>query len=278
MPSDIEQAKTLLGEAEALLVTAGAGMGVDSGLPDFRGTSGFWKAYSPYEALGLEFMAVANPANFHGDPSFGWGFYGHRYNLYRQTDPHRGFELLLRLGESFPSGFFVFTSNVDGHFEKAGFPENRIAECHGSINHFQCLSDCRGKIHPAEWDEFVIDPTTMRAEEPLPSCPDCGGLARPAILMFGDWEWNGNRTDEQEARYDDWLTTLGDARLAIIEIGAGTAVPTVRFESERRVRQHNAFLLRINPKEPIMPPGTDGVSLPMGGLEALRLLLDGEEV
>jgi hypothetical protein len=30
-------------EADALFITAGAGMGVDSGLPDFRGNSGFWK-------------------------------------------------------------------------------------------------------------------------------------------------------------------------------------------------------------------------------------------
>ena len=47
-----------------LLVTAGAGMGVDSGLPDFRGTEGFWRSYPPLAELGLRFEEVANPAWF----------------------------------------------------------------------------------------------------------------------------------------------------------------------------------------------------------------------
>ena len=45
--------KDAIREADALLIAAGAGMGVDSGRPDFRGTQGFWKAYPPFAALGL---------------------------------------------------------------------------------------------------------------------------------------------------------------------------------------------------------------------------------
>jgi hypothetical protein len=41
-----ERAASLISEAEVFVITAGAGMGVDSGLPDFRGEHGFWKAYS----------------------------------------------------------------------------------------------------------------------------------------------------------------------------------------------------------------------------------------
>jgi len=47
--------------ADALLVTAGAGMGVDSGLPDFRGAHGFWRAYPAIAKLGLSFEEMANP-------------------------------------------------------------------------------------------------------------------------------------------------------------------------------------------------------------------------
>ncbi|WP_265349696.1 Sir2 family NAD-dependent protein deacetylase [Campylobacter coli] len=39
--------KEALDKAEVIIITAGAGMGVDSGLPDFRGKDGFWRAY-PY--------------------------------------------------------------------------------------------------------------------------------------------------------------------------------------------------------------------------------------
>ena len=43
----ILQAKEIIKNADAIVITAGAGMGVDSGLPDFRGDQGFWKAYPP---------------------------------------------------------------------------------------------------------------------------------------------------------------------------------------------------------------------------------------
>ena len=82
-------------ECEAILIGAGAGMGVDSGLPDFRGKSGFWKAYPPLAKMGVEFEEMANPYWFTKNPSLAWGFYGHRLNLYQKTKPHSGFNILL---------------------------------------------------------------------------------------------------------------------------------------------------------------------------------------
>jgi NAD-dependent SIR2 family protein deacetylase len=124
--------------ADALLITAGAGMGVDSGLPDFRGKEGFWKAYPVVAKLGLSFGQMANPAWFERDPNLAWAFYGHRLHLYRDTAPHTGFACLRDIGQKKKHGCFVFTSNVDGHFQKAGFHSDRIVECHGSIHHLQC--------------------------------------------------------------------------------------------------------------------------------------------
>ncbi len=59
--TDMQKIKTFIEEAEAVLITAGAGMGVDSGLPDFRGNKGFWRAYPPIAKLGLSFSDMANP-------------------------------------------------------------------------------------------------------------------------------------------------------------------------------------------------------------------------
>ncbi len=59
--------------AKAMIVTSGAGMGVDSGLPDFRGDQGFWNAYPMYQHLGISFIDAANPANFEDDPAFRLG-------------------------------------------------------------------------------------------------------------------------------------------------------------------------------------------------------------
>ncbi|MEG3071678.1 MAG: Sir2 family NAD-dependent protein deacetylase [Candidatus Syntrophopropionicum ammoniitolerans] len=130
------EAARVIKNARILVVTAGAGMGVDSGLPDFRGDKGFWKAYPMYQRLGVSFIEAANPLHFAMDPEFGWGFYGHRANLYRDTDPHEGFHIILDWLARYNLGYFVATSNVDGHFQRAGFAPDKVYEVHGSF--FMC--------------------------------------------------------------------------------------------------------------------------------------------
>lgn len=60
----IGKAANLIGQADALLITAGAGMGVDSGLPDFRGPNGFWGVYPALGRAKIQFEEVANPQAF----------------------------------------------------------------------------------------------------------------------------------------------------------------------------------------------------------------------
>ena len=113
----------LIAAADGLLITAGAGMGVDSGLPDFRGPQGFWRAYPTLGRHGLGFTDIANPEAFRGNPRLAWGFYGHRLALYRRTAPHRGYTILRGWAEAKPGGAFVSTTNIDGHFAQAGFAD-----------------------------------------------------------------------------------------------------------------------------------------------------------
>jgi len=266
----VRRAAEAIRAADALLITAGAGMGVDSGLPDFRGTHGFWRAYPAIAKLGLSFEEIANPAWFAKDPHLAWAFYGHRFNLYRETTPHQGFTWLLEAGSSKPKGYFVFTSNVDGHFQKAGFSAERIVECHGSILHRQCTAPCTDDIWESGSEPVKIEESTFRASEPLPRCPNCAGLARPNVLMFGDWSWVGHRSEAQHERLARWLDGLdgASARLAVIELGAGTAIPTVRQTSESVARRLAGTLIRINPREEEVPYGQIG--LPFGAAEGLR--------
>jgi NAD-dependent SIR2 family protein deacetylase len=266
----IGMAATTIAEADALLITAGAGMGVDSGLPDFRGDTGFWKAYPPFERLGVSFVDMANPGWFARDPELAWGFYGHRLELYRATKPHRGFEVLKRWAEGLDFGSFVFTSNVDGHFQEAGFRRERVIECHGSISHLQCTEPCNNEIWRADDLEVEVDEESFRATSKLPTCPHCGAIARPNVLMFGDWHWIPGRTADQERRFSDWLSTAAGPKLVIIELGAGSAVPTVRMTSEQIASRSGATLVRINPREPQVRHGH--VGLAMDALEALEAI------
>jgi len=82
------------------------------------------------------------------------------------------------------------------------------------------------------------------------------------VLMFGDSEWLEHRTEQQYSRYTAWRRQTRGRRLVVIELGAGTAVPTVRIECESA----GGTLIRINPREPEV---SDGISLPCGALAAI---------
>ena len=262
MESGFDAAAAFIEAADGLLIAAGAGMGVDSGLPDFRGNQGFWRAYPALAAARIAFEEIACPDAFVRTPTVAWGFYGHRLNLYRHTVPHGGFAILQEWARQLAHGAFVFTSNVDGQFQRAGFPGDQVCEVHGSIHHLQCMQGCGGAISEAEGWEPEVDEDRCRLTSPLPRCPVCGDMLRPNVLMFGDWGWLGARTNLQRRKLETWLREV--ERPVVIEVGAGSHVPTVRWFSESL----GEALIRINPTEPEIPGR--GVGIPMGGLAALE--------
>ena len=268
----LSAAAEAIAKSNFLIISAGAGMSADSGLPTFRGNNGFWRNYPAIQKLGLSFVECANPSHFYKDPHFGWAFYGHRYNLYKAATPHLGYQILKQWTQGKKYGFFVFTSNVDGHFEKAGFDVNKIVECHGSVHYLQCLNQCTDDIWPCDDLNIEIDESVFRARDPLPMCPRCHRLARPNILMFGDWGWVSNRTDRQEARLQEAISHAerqGDCVKTVIEIGAGSAVPTVQHFSQSQLLIANSTLIRINrdDEEPYLQGKT--IYLPLTGLDAV---------
>ena len=187
--------------------------------------------------LRIGFSSIANPQAFAENPERAWGFYGHRLMMYRQTVPHLGFRLLKELGEKLKHGYFVFTSNVDGQFQKAGFDPEKIYECHGSIHALQCKH--------------------------------YGELARPSIVIFNDWHWQEWPYQQQNQRLNDWLKQVKSP--LVIEIGAGVAIPTVRYFSEE-VANGGERLIRINPANATIRLGC-GVSLTMGGLAGIEMIV-----
>lgn len=80
-------AANLIADADALLITSGAGMGIDSGLPDFRGENGFWNACPALGNLGISFTQIANTKAFRQHAELAKGFYAHRLQIYRNTVP-----------------------------------------------------------------------------------------------------------------------------------------------------------------------------------------------
>ena len=264
----LAQAADWIRHAPCMVVAAGAGMGIDSGMPDFRGDNGFWRAYPALGAKGMHFEDIASPRAFDKRPTTAWGFYGHRLRLYRATEPHAGFGLLKQWSRRMGQGAFIFTSNVDGHFRKAGFAPARIYECHGTIHRLQCTANCNGDIWPTSNLHPQVDEAACQMLGDLPHCPDCGALARPNILMFDDGDWNSLRSDTQRMLLDRWLTSSQTP--LVIEIGAGRAIATVRHFSQQMQRR-GSQLIRINLHESdIDNPNPNAIEIALGAKEALE--------
>ena len=98
-------------------------------------------------------------------------------------------------------------------------------------------------------------------------------MARPNILMFSDWHWQSQMQDEKEQKLIAWLKQVKN--LAIVELGAGTAVPSVRNFGERLINHpinELVSLLRVNLREPQVPNKVDCYGLSLGALDGLNTL------
>jgi NAD-dependent deacetylase len=151
--------------ARRITVMTGAGISAASGVPTFRGPGGLWRSFRPEE--------LATAEAFARDPQLVWEWYDWRRGLIAKCTPNAAHEVLARWSRRF--GFTLITQNVDGLHEAAG--TEQVIRFHGSIWRLRCWDLC-GR---PEWED------RRSPIGPLPArCPDCGGLARPGVVWFGE--------------------------------------------------------------------------------------------
>jgi NAD-dependent deacetylase len=207
-------------EARRLTVLTGAGVSAASGVPTFRGTDGLWKQYRPSD--------LATPEAFARDPQLVWEWYGWRREKVASCEPNRAHHVLAAWTMRMPACQLV-TQNVDDLHVRAG--SERLIRLHGSIWEMACWEGCGGE--PARWrDERVPLP------DRLPRCVHCGGLARPAVVWFGEPLDEANVRAASEATACDVFLTVGTSALVY---------PAAGFVHEARRR--GAFTAEINVEE-----------------------------
>jgi NAD-dependent deacetylase len=168
----VMRAADQLASARRVVVTTGAGMSRESGLPTFReALTGLWARFDP-EALATEAAFRRHPAQV-----FGW--YAWRRGLARAAVPHAGYHALVAL-ERLVGELVVVTQNVDGLHGRVG--SSRVLELHGSLERFSCLE----ARHPFPASDVPAPaPEPEGACEP-PRCRRCGALVRPDVVWFGE--------------------------------------------------------------------------------------------
>ncbi len=243
---NIEKTVSLIKNAEAIAIFAGAGMSVDSGLEQYRGENGLWTKSVTINNKTYKFEDLLTHIAFEETPYEAWGFIGNLIEKYKNTQPHSGYYQLLELLKN--KEYFVITSNCDEYFKKAGFSHEKIYECHGSIFNMQCLNIKERGIH--ETSPIKLDKNSHLALDPLPKCPKCGENCRPNIYMFYDWFWESQNSVKQQINYNNWHKNILKTtdKIVAIEIGAGKTINTIRKLCEKFTENKHP-LVRINPHD-----------------------------
>ncbi|MBC8265590.1 MAG: NAD-dependent deacetylase [Flavobacteriales bacterium] len=265
--STITDSLDLLQKADVIVVFAGAGMSVDSGIEQFRGNDGIWTKSILINGEKVDYPNLMTHNAFIEKPELAWGLIGNLIKKYTSTTPHKGYSKLLNILSN--KEYFIITSNCDEQFQKAGFDENKILECHGSAYDMQCLNIKHKEI----WITPKVDVNikTNKAEA-IPKCPECGSNCRPNISLFGDWFWLSTKAKHQQERYINWKkeTLPNYDNIVALEIGAGKTIPTIRKAAEN-FSKNKYPLIRLNPKD-FSCNQANHISIPLKAEEFLLLI------
>ena len=194
-PDAIEAAVRLLERARSALFITGAGMSADSGLPTYRGVGGLYDGGETEEGLPIEMLLSGS--TFARRPDLTWKYLGAIERACRGARPNRGHEILALLEKRLPRSL-VLTQNVDGFHRRAGSAE--VIEIHGNLHDLRCTS-CRWRVRVDDYAGLTLPP----------SCPECGRVVRPAVVLFGEMLPDAaiSRLEQELARGFDAVLSIG---------------------------------------------------------------------
>jgi NAD-dependent deacetylase len=242
MMDSIDSAVELLAPVKRLVVTTGAGMSKESGIPTFRDApSALWANYNPED--------LATPEGFRRDPPLVWKWYGERREMIGQARPHPGHYAVAEL-ESMYDDFLLLTQNIDNLHRAAG--SQNIVEVHGNIFRFKCFD----RNHPVPPDELPV------TGEVPPRC-HCGSMIRPDVVWFGEM------LDQDDL--DRAFGALSSCEVILVVGTSGLVYPAAGFPHAAKSR--GAKVVEVNPEEtPITDLADVFVESPAG--TALPILVE----
>jgi NAD-dependent protein deacetylase/lipoamidase len=218
MERQLRELASRMRAARRVTVMTGAGVSAASGVPTFRGPQGLWRSFRPED--------LATPEAFARDPSMVWEWYAWRRTKVASCRPNAAHEVLARWSRDDVKHVRVITQNVDDLHIRAGTRD--LIRLHGSLWEIKCFNGCSEGARP--WRDERVP-----LSEPLPRCPHCGGLARPAVVWFGESLDAADVDRASQAAACDLFLTVGTS--AIVYPAAGFA---------RLARSHGAFTAEIN--------------------------------
>lgn len=192
-----------LAQARSALFITGAGISADSGLPTYRGVGGLYNDELTAEGMRIEEALSAEV--FAQRPDITWRYLAQIAENCRDARPNAAHLAIARLEERLDK-VLVFTQNIDGLHRLAG--SRNVIEIHGNLQQLRCTC-CAYQA-----------PTGSLSGRPLPpTCPTCGGVLRPAVVLFGE--------ALPEAAMQRFIAALEDGFDMVFSIGTSSVFPYI---------------------------------------------------
>lgn len=255
----VRRAAELLRDARRVLISTGAGMSAECGIPTYRDKGGLWRRFEPFASRGLSPAEIAHVPALRAQPERAWAFHEWMRRAIARAEPHDGYAVVTRwvLGE-LPDAF-VLTTNVDGLHLRAGVPEVRLCERYGSHWELQCLAPCGAHAWADRRPSLCALDLDALVASGWPRCPFCDGTARPRVLLDHDDGFVERAVDLQ--RYERFLAA-GQPDVLIV---VGT---TLWFSWPDEVAARPR-VVHINPDPATHARYDDAVAITMGARDAL---------
>ncbi len=201
-------------EARCAVALTGAGISVESGIPDFRSPGGLWSKYDPEEFGHID--------SFRANPAKVWEMILEVRDLLERATPneaHIALATLERVGRLRA----VITQNIDSLHQRAGSTE--VIEYHGHARTLRC--DLCGQTHLPETVRYT----------PLPPRCFCSGPLRPEFVFFGEpIPWQAQQASTNLAVECDVMVVVGTSAT----VAPASSLPLL-------AKHHGAYIIEINP-------------------------------
>ncbi|CAG9991695.1 unnamed protein product [Clonostachys byssicola] len=234
-------ARQWLNSADAVLVTAGAGISAADGL-DYTSTTLFAKHFPGFLKYGLRRLYDVFGFTEWPSEKDRWGYYFTHLNMVRNWPASPMYDSLITWLARFGDNAHVRTSNADGLFLANGLPEERLSTPQGAYAVLQCMDNCRPEATVPSLPllkEAVkfLDPVTQRLNntDKIPICQFCGG--KMFICVRASSKFNEGPFAKGEAQWRSFRRRVMEDEtksVVILELGAGMNTPGVlRWPDEK---------------------------------------------
>ena len=237
-----------ISEADHIIIGAGSGLSTAAGI-DYAGNE-FRREFAPWiERYGFTDLYTSSFYPFETKEEY-WAYWAKHIWFSRYRTGATGLYKMLHM--RFPEAFVV-TTNVDGQFELAGFPTERIFATQGDYRWFQPVSGTpKILIDNHEWVMRVlplIDDCRIPTEM-IPTMPDGSPAAmnlRIDETFVEDFRWH-----RQARRYTDFVQQASQGKLLLLEFGIGYNTPgIIRLPFEQMAQRFpHTTLVRFNRDNP----------------------------